>query len=111
MAKAKSGSFRHLAYIMKNASTSLNEDGRPIIDPSTHATVKCSLVKLTGTERQIAQQIFGVCSHELRCWFVPGVTGKMWIEALNGKKFNIVDVDDIEEKNFELRIMLNSETS
>lgn len=108
---AKSGSYRHLAYIMKNASTALNEDGRPILDSTTHATVKASIVKLTGTERQIAQQVFGVCSHELRCWYVPGVTNRMWVEALNGKKFNIIDIDDVEEKNHELVIMLNSETS
>ena len=109
---AKSGSFRHKILIQYNqTTTNLDEFGRLVSSSTTYATVKGSLNKLTGTEKQVAEQAFGSATHEMRCWFVPGVSNNMWLECLNGKRFNIVDVEDIEEKQRELRIILNSETS
>jgi len=111
--KIMSGMLRHKILIQKNneSSTNLDSLGRQVITEATHATVKGSISKLTGTERTVANQTFGACTHECMCWFVPGVTNKMWIQALNGKRFNIVDTVNVDEKSKELYLILNSESS
>lgn len=114
MAKFNPGLFRHEVLIKKYSadSTTLSNDGRESSTTlTTHATVKASITKLSGTERQLVNQEFGMGSHEMLCWFVPGVTNAMYVEALNGKRYNIIDVDNIDERNFQLRLLLNSETS
>lgn len=114
MAKFKTGALRHQVAIKKYSadSTSLDTAGRESSTSSTiHATVKASITKLTGQERQIAHQEYGIGSHEMHCWYVPNVSNKMWVEAINGKRFNIIDVEDVEEKHHQLKLLLNSETS
>ena len=107
------GKCRHLFLIKKNSllSTDLDSLGRDQITEATHATVKAEIKKLSGDERILANQEFGTASHELACWFVPGVTNEMWFEGLNGKRFNVVDVSDVEDRNHWLYIVLSSESS
>ena len=111
--RVRPGKCRHQFLIKKNsdASTSLTSLGRQTSTEATHATVKGEINKLTGDERIIANQTFGQCTHEFICWFVPGVKNTMWLEGLNGKRYNIVDIDNVEERNSQLYMILNSETS
>jgi len=105
-----SGSFRHLASIRLNGSTALDSYGRETIVESTIATVKGSLMQLTGTEREIANQEFGAVTHQFKCWYVPNITNKCWL-MIDGNRFNVVNVNDVNNKKFELDILLASETS
>jgi SPP1 family predicted phage head-tail adaptor len=107
------GKCRHLLTIKKNSLTSTDLDslGRDQITEATHATIKAEFKKLAGDERILANQEFGFASHELMTWFVGGVTNDMWIIDINGKRYNIVDITDIEERNQQLYMILASESS
>jgi hypothetical protein len=59
----------------------------------------------------MANQEFGFATHELMTWYVPGVTNDMWVTDINGKRYNIVDVTNIDEKNRQLYMILASESS
>ena len=113
MAKLRPGLLRHEVTIKKLSanSTTLDSMGRDSTTLTTHATVKASINKLSGTERQLAHQEFGMGTHEMLCWYVPGVTNTMYVDGLNGKRYNIIDVDNVEEKDSQLKLLLNSETS
>lgn len=107
------GKCRHLFVIKKNALTSTDLDslGRDQIASTDHATIKAEFHKLTGDERVIANQEFGHCTHELACWYVPGVDTEMWVEGLNGQRFNIVSVNNVDEQNKWLYMTLASEST
>lgn len=109
----QSGKFRHQFDVMKNveSSTNLDSHGRQVVTEFVHATIKGELVKLSGDERLLANQMYGTATHDLNCWYVPGVTEQMWLIGLNGQRFNIVDVTDVEDKNRHLYLVLNSKSS
>ena len=107
------GKCRHFFTIKKNSLTSTDLDslGREQITEATHATIKAEIRKLSGDERIIANQEFGFATHEMMTWFVPGVTNEMWVESFSGKRYNIVDINNIDEKNHQLYLTLASESS
>lgn len=111
--KLNPGKCRHEFLIKKNSLTSTDLDslGREQISSTTFATIKAEFRKLSGEERIIANQEYGAASHELMCWYVPGVTNEMWVEGLNGQRFNIVDIINIDERNHQLYMILASESS
>lgn len=107
------GKCRHPFTIKKNALTSTDLDslGRDQITSTDHATIKAEFHKLTGDERILANQEFGTCTHEAACWFVAGVDTEMWLEGLNGQRFNIVSINNVDEQNKWLYMLLASESS
>lgn len=114
MPQAKgSGTYRFEIQIMKlaNPSTSLDAYGRQQSGSTLFATVKGSITKLSGNEKVIANQVFGAATHQCECWYIPGVTNKMWLIALNNQRFNILDIDDINNRHFKLSMLLASESS
>ena len=107
------GKCRHQCLIKYNSLTSTDLDslGREVITEATLATIKAEIRKLTGEERLQANQQFATATHELATWYVPGVTSEMWIECLNGKRYNIVDIVDVDEMHRWLYMSLASESS
>jgi SPP1 family predicted phage head-tail adaptor len=107
------GKCRHQFEIKKNSLTSTDLDslGREQITATTLATIKAEFRKLTGEERILAHQEFGFATHELMTWFVPNVTNDMWLEGLNGKRYNIVDITNVDERDSQLYMILASESS
>jgi len=113
MIRLKSGDLRHEITIWKNdaSSTNLDDIGRATISERKHATVRASIKKLTGNELTIAHQEFSKATHEILCWYVPKITTQMWLIGFNGKRYNIVDVDNEEEKNHILKMLVICESS
>jgi SPP1 family predicted phage head-tail adaptor len=106
------GKCRHQFAVKYNsASTSLDSIGRDVVVEATLATIKAEFKTLTGEERTQANQQYGTATHELATWFFPGVTTEMWLEGFNGKRYNIVDINNIEEQNSWLYMVLASESS
>jgi SPP1 family predicted phage head-tail adaptor len=111
--KLTPGKCRHLLTIKYNskASTDLDSLGRETITEATLATIKAEFRKLAGDERIVANQEFGFATHELMTWYVPGVTNSMWVTDINSKRYNIVDITNIDEKDRQLYMILASESS
>jgi SPP1 family predicted phage head-tail adaptor len=111
--KLTPGKCRHLLTIKYNskASTDLDSLGRETITEATLATIKAEFKKLAGDERIVANQEFGFATHELMTWYVPGVTNSMWVTDINSKRYNIVDITNIDEKDSQLYMILASESS
>jgi head-tail adaptor len=117
--KLTPGKCRHLLTIKYNskASTDLDSLGRETITEATLATIKAEFRKLAGDERIVANQEFGFATHELMTWYVPGVTNSMWVTDINrvtdinSKRYNIVDITNIDEKDHQLYMILASESS
>jgi SPP1 family predicted phage head-tail adaptor len=111
--KLTPGKCRHLLTIKYNskASTDLDSLGRETITEATLATIKAEFRKLAGDERIVANQEFGFATHELMTWYVPGVTNFMWVTDINSKRYNIVDITNIDEKDHQLYMILASESS
>jgi SPP1 family predicted phage head-tail adaptor len=107
------GKCRHLLTIKYNSRTSTDLDslGREKITEATLATIKAEFKKLAGDERIVANQEFGFATHELMTWYVPGVTNSMWVTDINSKRYNIVDITNIDEKDSQLYMILASESS
>jgi len=107
------GRCRHQFVIKYNSLTSTDLDslGREQVTEATLATIKAEFKRLTGDERILANQQFGYATHELATWYVPGVTNQMWLIGLNGQRFNIVDIDDVDNKKRWLYMILASESS
>lgn len=111
--KLNPGKCRHQFVIQynKNASTDLTSYGRDSVSSTDLGTIKAEFRRLVGEERVIANQEFGLATHELACWYLAGITNSMWLIGFNGKRYNIVDVDDVEEKHQWLHMILASESS
>jgi SPP1 family predicted phage head-tail adaptor len=111
--KLNPGKCRHQFVIKKNSLTSTDLDslGREQVTEVDVATIKAEFRKLTGEEQTQANQQFGLATHELACWFVPSIDTTMWLIGFNGRRYNIVDIDNVDERNSWLHMTLASESS
>lgn len=96
------GKLRHYVTIQTYAETSAGSRGEKQGGwQDALATVPAEIVTLTGRELELARQIIAQASVRIRLRYHVGVTTKSRI-VWNGRVFNVVHVNNVDQRNREL---------
>ena len=68
----------------------------------------CSILRLTGDEAQLARQTFPNATHTVNMRWRDGITSKDKL-TFGTRTFNIIDVDNVNERNRELVLVVGEE--
>ena len=108
------GKLRHKARIEEDAGTTRNAVGEHVKSFQTKAAAWCSIVQLSGTELINAQQKKPQSTHSVTTHYLPGITPAMrlkWNPTIGSTKtLNILDVENVEERN-QILILICQEES
>jgi len=98
------GNLRWDMIVKKSGVDTLSSRGQDTSNSTEVATLRASLEALRSSEVERVNQQVARATHRIRCWFVPGITGRHWGE-IDGRKYNFGQVKDPDSRKRELEII------
>ncbi|MCP5004525.1 MAG: phage head closure protein [Planctomycetes bacterium] len=103
----RAGQLRH-EIIIQSAATAPNSYGEGIETWSTFATVRASIIPISGKEYFSANQEQSSVSHKVSMRYLSGVNTKMRV-LFGDRVYNVKSVINFQERDRELQLMVTED--
>lgn len=105
---ARTGDFRHVFAVMRNASEELDTLGRQTKNVCQVATIRGSIEQLAGDEGQLARQTFPTATHVVETHYNQAIDVECWLQQ-GDRKLHINSIDDTGEMRRVMRLTVTEE--
>lgn len=100
----EAGKLRHRITIFETTTTRDSTSGDMVDSTSELATVSASVIQMSGRELVNAQQVQPDATYKVNLRYLADVTPDDFF-TFNSRKFNILNVNNKEERNIELELL------
>ena len=108
------GDLRHVAQVQVKAEQSVDSRGKPTFlwspDVGGLASVRCSIIPLSGRKAEISRQLEPTATHEIVTRYFHGMSAKKRL-VFNGRIFNIGNMLNVLEQNVKLMFTCTEDQS